>query len=439
MNRISILAGCTLLLAAELALAATADIKGMRVRLSPERTRIVFDLPGPLKYKISTEVEPQRLVIDIKRARLRVDTKAFDLTGMPIKRIRDARRNQDDWRVVLDLTEEVSHHDFMLKPIEPHGYRLVLDIKTKAQRVLPVVQKADLVSRQMRDIIVFIDAGHGGDDPGALGPGGLQEKNVVMKVSSKIARLFNQEPGFKAKLVRKGDYYISLRKRTAIAKQSNADVFLSIHADSYRTAAASGASVYVISNKGASSESADWLAERENRADLVGGTSINDKDDLLASVLLNMVMYQSLNDSLAMGQQVLKHLGGITKLHKKQVEQAAFVVLKSDLPSLLIELGFISNPAEARKLSTKAFQDKLARAIYSSVRNYMAQNPPPGTWLAWVRKGGGDGNVTHVIAPGDTLSEIALKYRVSLASIKAINGLSSDTILVGNVLKIPNS
>ena len=442
MNKTSIIATyMALLLAAELAFAASTDVKGMRIRPSPEKTRIVFDLPGPADHNIFTLSGPRRLVIDISKVSLKVDTDALKLEGTPITGIRHAKRNKHDLRVVMDLKEAVSRNSFLLKPIEPHGHRLVIDLKTTVQKIEPVVQKADLVSRQMRDVVVAIDAGHGGDDPGAVGVNELLEKDVVFQVARRLARLFNKEPGFKAKMVREGDYYVDLKKRTTIAKRSSADAFLSIHADAYRTAAASGASVYAISDE-ATSETASWLAERENRADLIGGTSLNDmdEDDLLREVVSELVMDKSLEGSLEMGEQVLKRLGGVTKLHKRQVEQAAFAVLKSDMSSLLIEMGFISNPGEARKLRAKAYQSKLAQAIFAGVRDYLTQKPPPGSWLAWVRKGGnGSNRLTHVVAPGDTLSEIALKYRVSSTSIKIMNGLRNDTIIAGSILKIPTS
>ena len=262
-----------------------------------------------------------------------------------------------------------------------------------------------------------------------------------MAIAKRLHRLFEAEPGFRATLIREGDYYVALRKRTDIARSSQADVFLSIHADAFKTSKVSGASVYAISQQGATSETARWLAEKENRADLIGGVgsvSLDDKDDLLAGVLLDLSMTASLSFSLEMGRSVLALIGRVNKLHKKNVEQAAFAVLKSpDIPSLLIETGYISNPAEARKLGSRSHQNKLANAIFVGVKTSMQANPPAGSYLAWVKQGRGSDAVTHVIERGDTLSQIAFRYRVNFKLLKDFNGLRSDIIHIGQKLKIP--
>ncbi len=421
--------------------ATVTSIDGVRVRPSPDRTRIVFDLSHPVDHRIFSLTDPSRLVIDIQDASLNTSIKSLSLKNTPISSIRTSRRDGDDVRVVLDLTDEVRPRSFVLQPIMQYGDRLVIDLYTSSQQTAPIVQKADRLKNQMRDVVIAIDPGHGGDDPGAIGPGKLYEKDVVLAISQRLHNLFIKEPGFNSRLVREGDYYVALRKRTAIARQSQADVFLSIHADAFKTPKVSGASVYAISQKGATSETARWLAEKENRADLiggVGGVSLDDKDDLLAGVLLDLSMTASLAASLEMGKHVLGPLGKVNKLHKKNVEQAGFAVLKSpDIPSLLIETGYISNPGEAKKLGTKSHQRKLAKAIFTGVRDYMQINPPTGSYLAWVKQGKGDQLVTYTIVRGDTLSEIAHRYRVSFKKLKELNGLSSDTIRIGQKLKIP--
>ena len=423
-------------------LAARTSIDGLRVRPSPERTRIVFDLGKPVDYKIFPLTDPHRLVIDILDAELKADITRLKLDNTPIASIRSSRRNGDDVRVVLDLSEEVKPRSFVLEPIMQYGDRLVIDLYDKHERpAAPVVQKSEQTSTQMRDVIVAIDAGHGGDDPGAIGPGKLYEKDVVLSIARILHDLFEAEPGFRGKLVREGDYYVALRKRTEIARKSQADVFLSIHADAFKTPGVSGASVYAISQKGATSETARWLAEKENRTDLIGGVgsvSLDDKDDLLAGVLLDLSMTASLSASLEMGNRVLGHLRKVNRLHKKTVEQAAFAVLKSpDIPSLLIETGYISNPGEARKLATSSHQKNLARAIFRGVRSTIQDNPPTGSYLARAKQDRQDGAITYVIERGDTLSEIASRYRVSFKKLKDFNGLQSDTIRIGQKLKIP--
>jgi N-acetylmuramoyl-L-alanine amidase len=419
------------------ALASPVTIDSVRVRPSPERTRIVFDLSAPVEHKVFTLTNPRRLVIDMDDVSLKRAFDDLDLQGTPIGAMRAAKRDGNDLRVVLDLSDQVKPRSFVLRPILQYGDRLVVDLYTPDQHVAPIVQKPDRVARQMREVVIAVDAGHGGDDPGAIGPGKLYEKDVVLAIAVKLARMFNAEPGFKAAMTREGDYVVALRKRTDIARQAEADVFLSIHADAFKTSQARGASVYAISQKGATSEAARWLAEKENRADLIGGVGLDDKDDLLAGVLLDLTMTHSLAASLDMGQSVLKP---VNHLHKKQVEQAAFLVLKSpDIPSLLVETGFISNPAEAAKLRTRSHQERMARAIFSGVKTYLSAHPPVGSFLAW--KGQGDRNAmaTYTIVRGDTLSGIASRHRVTAKQLKVFNGLLSDRIKIGQLLKIPTS
>ncbi len=423
---------------------AKTNIDGLRVRPSPERTRVVFDLGQPTVHKVFTLENPDRVVIDLRQAELAVDVSKLKLAGTSISRVRTSSRNNGrDVRVVFDMNQAVQPRSFVLEPIMQYGDRLVVDLYDKDRPKPAIVQKSEKSLTQMRDVVIAIDAGHGGDDPGAIGPTRLYEKDVVLNIARDLAVLFDKEPGFRSVLVRKGDYFIAHRKRTDIARESQADAFLSIHADAFKTPKVSGASVYAISQKGATSETARWLAEKENRSDLIGGVgsvSLNDKDDLLAGILLDLSMTASLSLSLEMGESVLQELAKINKLHKKSVEQAAFAVLKSpDIPSLLIETGFISNPGEERRLGNRQHQGKLARAIFEGLRSAMVRNPPTGSYLAWVKEGRESTAVTHIIVRGDTLSEIASRYRVSSKQLKAINGLRGDTIQVGQKLKIPTS
>lgn len=423
---------------------AKTNIDGLRVRPSPERTRVVFDLGQPTVHKVFTLENPDRVVIDLRQAELAVDVSKLKLAGTSISRVRTSSRNNGrDVRVVFDMNQAVQPRSFVLEPIMQYGDRLVVDLYDKDRPKPAIVQKSEKSLTQMRDVVIAIDAGHGGDDPGAIGPTRLYEKDVVLNIARDLAVLFDKEPGFRSVLVRKGDYFIAHRKRTDIARESQADAFLSIHADAFKTPKVSGASVYAISQKGATSETARWLAEKENRSDLIGGVgsvSLNDKDDLLAGILLDLSMTASLSLSLEMGESVLQELAKVNKLHKKSVEQAAFAVLKSpDIPSLLIETGFISNPGEERRLGNRQHQGKLARAIFEGLRSAMVRNPPTGSYLAWVKEGRESTAVTHIIERGDTLSEIASRYRVSSKQLKAINGLRGDTIQVGQKLKIPTS
>jgi len=417
-------------------------IDSVRVRESPERTRIVFDLSGPVEHRIFALQNPRRLVVDIKSAEMKTNFKGIDLSDTPIVGLRSASRDSKDVRIVLDLRDQVKPRSFVLKPILQYGDRLVVDLYTANQQIAPVIQKADLISRRMRDVVIAIDAGHGGDDPGAVSKNNLYEKDVVLSIAKKLAAAFDAQPGYKAILIREGDYYIGLRKRTELARKNQADVFLSIHADAFRTAGARGASVYAVSQRGATSEAARWLAEKENRADLIGGVgsvSLDDKDDLLAGVLLDLSMTASLAMSLDMGLSVLQSIKPINKLHKKKVEQAAFEVLKSpDIPSLLIETGFVSNPAEAKKLNSRKHQGDMANAIFTGISRYMEKNPPDGSYLAWKKQGSDKKRATYRIERGDTLSDIASRHHVSTKSIMKANGLDTEFIRTGQVLKIPS-
>ena len=303
---------------------------------------MVLDLGSSVQHQLFSLDNPKRVVVDIDDAALATDLNKIDLKDTPIADIRSAVRNDNDLRVVFDLSELVEPRSFVLKPIMQYGDRLVVDLYTHVQGEESITKK-DLFEQQMRDVIVAIDAGHGGEDPGAIGHGQLLEKDVVFSISSMIDDLFAEEPGYRGLMIREGDYYVELRRRTSIGHDNSADILLSIHADAFDSPRVFGASVYALSDKGATSEAARILAEQENRADLiggVGGVSLHDKDDLLVEVLLDLVTTASLAASLNMGDSIIGEIGRVNKLHKRNVEQAGFVILKSpEIPSLLIETG----------------------------------------------------------------------------------------------------
>ena len=428
--------------------ASQVHIDAIRVYKSPEKTRIVFDHDGPVKYTEGILREPSRVYVDILSARLspeaRKKEKLDALSVGPIGGVRSAKRNNGkDVRVVFDLNSEVQKNIFSLLPVQGIGDRLVIDLYLQDKPNIEVPVKSQLSLTQKTDVIIAIDAGHGGDDPGAIGPGKLYEKDVVLEIAKKLYVLFEKEPGFRAKLIRKGDYYVALRKRTEIARSSRADVFLSIHADAFKAPKVNGASVYTVSLKGgATSETARLLAEKENRADLMGGVGVSvyldDYSDETGEYLLEKIQENSLTFSLEMGDSVLSSLKKVTKLHKKTVEQAGFAVLKApDMYSLLIEAGFISNPGESRKLATSGHQAKLANAIFQGVKSAVKARPPEGSYLLCLKRNECDEAKIHVVKQGDTLSEIAARYRVNLKKLKDLNGLRNDTIGAGRELKIP--
>ena len=417
---------------------AANQLNGIRMHDAPDHTRVVLDTRAAASYKLFTIENPHRIVVDLKNTKPAPGFTVPSAGGDVVRRVRFARRNRTDYRVVLDLVQPARPKQILLKPIAPYGHRLVIDLYPATGALPePVTRPPD----SERLAVVAVDAGHGGEDPGAIGPGKVQEKHVVLAIARQVKRYLDAMPGITAKLVRSGDYYISLRGRTRFAREKlRADVFISIHADAFRLASVHGASVYALSDRGATSEEARWLATEENRADLMGGVegqsvSLDDKDPTLASVLVDMAMNAKMINSLALGEAVLGALSGTVKLHKRRVEQAGFVVLKTpDVPSILVETGYISNPAEARRLATAAHQRRVAAAIAAGVQAYLARYPPPGTMLASME---GGSTLKYVIKRGDTLSEIAEHNRVSLRSLRAMNGIVGDRIRIGQVLFIP--
>ena len=276
---------------------------------------------------------------------------------------------------------------FSLTPSESIGHRIVIDLfdEVAAAEPSPVLSAGSLEDR--RDIVIAIDPGHGGEDPGASGPGGLSEKKVVLDIARRLEQQLRGIPGFQPFLTRTGDYYVARKKRREQARAQKADLFVSIHADAFTKPSAHGASVYALSLKGATSATAQYLADSENAADLIGGVAVTEGDAVLMDVLADLSMTATLDASLRIGALVLEQLSKVARLHKRQVEQAAFTVLKSaDVPSILIETGFISNPDEAERLASPVYQDKVARAIRRGIQSWFARQPPPGTLLAWQRE-----------------------------------------------------
>lgn len=433
--RATLLAAVLSLLGAGQSLAA--DIESVRLWRAPDSTRLVLDLSAAVEHQLFTLENPYRIVIDIQDAELKVNLDSLDITSTPINEIRSGLRGSDDLRMVLDLKAPVSVKSFTLKAYEQYGDRLVVDMFDSQPTLTKSI--SEMIPADNRRIVVAIDAGHGGEDPGALGPKKVREKVVALQIAQRLKKLFDNDVDFSGELIRTGDYYLAHRKRTAIAHQQRADFFVSIHADAFTNPKANGASVYALSTRGATSEAARYLARKENRADLIGGAgslSLDDKDDALAEVLLDLSMTATLSSSLDAGNYVLRNIGGVARLHKKKVEQAGFLVLKSpDIPSLLIETGFISNPTESQRLSSAAYQQKMAEAIYSGLADYFRAHPPVGTSMAAKKN-----NLprSYIIARGDTLSEIAKRHNTSVKRILSYNKLRSSTIKVGQKILIPS-
>lgn len=407
----------SLLLAALLpivAWAAAVNVTSMRLAATTESTRLVLELSETTRQKIFTLDRPNRVVIDLPAARL---TAALPTGEGAVKTIRAAQRDNGELRVVLDLNAAIELRSSWLQAENGIGPRLIVDLlkpgtnktatpptlaaaaapttapTTATESAMPTPTAArelaavkSVGSANTRDLIIAIDAGHGGEDPGAIGNRGVREKDVTLAIARQLKERIDSEPGMRAQLTRDGDYFVPLRDRINRARQFQADMFISIHADSVRDSHVSGSSVYTLSPKGATNEAARWLADRENAADMIGGVSLEDKNSLLASVLLDLTQGASMSASLDAAGRVLKQLDTLGNVHHSAVQQAGFVVLKSpDIPSMLVETAFISNPREEARLNDPQHQARLASAILTGVRDYFYINTPPNTRLAQLK------------------------------------------------------
>lgn len=409
---------------------SAAEVRGLRMWPAPDNTRLVFDLSAPVEHRLFSLRNPNRIVIDLKNTKVTGALPSATYNESRIKGLRYAKRGDNGLRVVLDLKGSVKPKSFVLKPHGAYGHRLVVDLfdaeKTKKVIVKRPVYKS---KKHARDLIIAIDAGHGGEDPGAIGQRGTREKDVVLKIAKELEKLVKRERGMKPLMVRTGDYYIGLKQRVKKAQIAQADLFISIHADAFKNGKARGTSVFILSERGASSDLASFLADSENSADLNGGVS-GSNDNLLNMVLADMVKNSTLEDSHEIASKVLSDLKGVNHLHKKTVEQAGFRVLKAGRPAILVETAFISNRREERKLRTRKHQRALAKAIFKGTRSYFRSNPVPGTLLA-VR------DRKHRITRGETLSGIAKQYQISMNTIRDANNLRSDNLRIGKTLRIP--
>jgi N-acetylmuramoyl-L-alanine amidase len=396
---LSVLQALVMLCAAAEAQAATPTrVKDVRLWSGPEGTRLVLDLSAPVDYDVFTLNDPYRVVIDLANASI-ADSARLPAGQGPVTRVRSGQRPRQGLRLVLDLSALREPRAFVVGPDGSAGHRLVVELpgapSTAAMTPPPpaatVAAAGEVMSAvksvstgpQGRDLVIAVDAGHGGKDPGAIGRGGTHEKQVTLAIARRLAATIDREDGMRAVLVRDDDRFISLRGRILKARDHKADMFISIHADSVRDRSIGGSSVYVLSLRGASDEAARWLAERENAADLIGGVSLDDKNDVLASVLLDVTQKESVSNSVEAADSVLDALGGVTAVHRSHVQHAGFVVLKSpDIPSILVETAFISNGVDERRLKDPVQQLKIAEAIHAGVRSYFHASPPPGTRVA---------------------------------------------------------
>ena len=437
-----------------------ADIESLDIWRSPDFTRVVIDVSKRPEYSVFVLEDPHRVVIDIRDSRMNAALQGLDMEGSPVTAVRSGSRNQTDTRIVLDLSSPINPSSYSLPPNAEHGERLIIDLYdagTQAPALAPATMSGDqdasvapvepviAESASRRNIVVAIDAGHGGSDPGAIAKDGhMQEKDIALAISRAVAERIRAMPGFEPVMIRDGDYYVQLQQRPQLARQKRADIFLSIHADSHATSRAEGMTIYALSQSTAEDENIRRVTEKENSSDLLGGnsgdTSLRNVDDDLALTLLDLSMAWSIEQSMAAGSYILNATGNVARLRRDVPQQGNFWVLRSpDIPSLLIETGYLSNPAEARRLASADYQRRLADSIVQGVMNYFYERPPEGTLIAWQKANNQGPDRQYVVTRGDSLSLIAQRHNLSLSQLRSANSLRGDTIQVGQTLSIPGS
>ncbi len=434
--------------------AGEVAVQHLRLWRAPDHTRLVFDTSGPAEHRLFLLQDPQRIVIDIDNAHVQGSLPELDTSGSLIAAIRTGKSESGALRVVIDLKSETKPRSFALKPAGEYGYRLVVDLydakaldedarsarDEDAKPAAPVPGKTPPNKPIVHDLIVAIDAGHGGDDPGAIGRRyRTREKDVTLAIAQELAKLVAQTPGMRPMLIRNGDYYVGLRERFSKARRQRADVFVSIHADAVPGRNAHGSSVYALSEKGASNAMARQLADKENASDLIGGVSLSDKDDMLAKVLLDLSHNRTIQDSVSLGDDVLAELRHVGPVHMGHVAQAGFAVLKSpDIPSVLVETAFISNPSEEKKLRTPAFQQQLAKGIFQGVKRFLARTATSRTQTIEANSEPRAASPQeHVVRPGETLASIAKLYNIHVEALRFLNDLRDKDPPIGLKLRIP--
>lgn len=419
---------------------AVNKIDGVRIWPSPTNTRVVLDMKDQPEYSYFTLSNPERLVIDLANTAGDINFSQFSNSSDLVKKVRhSAPKDKDSVRVVLDLSKKVTAEIFALPPTPPYNNRLVIDLSDFASNTQTVVLNSQSSNRD-RDIIIALDAGHGGEDPGSVGRAGTFEKNITLSIANKLATRIDQENGMRAVMIRTGDYYISPNQRPELARKNKADLLISIHADAFTTPQPSGASVWVLSMGRANSELGRWMERTERHSELLGGAAEviqNTASELyLAQALLDMSMDHSLTSSYDISKNVISHLRKVTKLHKKTPQAASLAVLTSpDIPSILVETGFISNPTEEKNLNWEAYRERLAEAIFLAVKQHFRKLPPDGT--LWANNARLEKR-THKVRSGESLSLLAQRYNVQISEIKQANNLNTDTVRIGQVLTIPS-
>lgn len=445
----SIISVLLLCMFVQIAHGAQNKIDGVRISPSPDNTRVVFDMASTPEFSYFTLKNPLRLVVDLKNTNNKFNLSNVENNGDLIKKVRySTPKNKRAARVVVELNRKATPNLFAVAPAKSYGHRLVIDLTDSAPKRTNTslastrnsVVLDDKSSPRDSDIIVAVDAGHGGRDPGSIGPAGTYEKHITLSVAKKLQAMIDAEPGMKAIMTRSADYYISPNRRPEIAREKKADLLISIHADAFSQPQPRGGSVWVLSMRRADTELGRWLEKSERHAELLGGAAevINDKSSerYLTETILGLSMDHSMATSHDLGNKVVEELKKVTSLHKRKPQAASLAVLTApDIPSILVEVGFISNPQEEKNLNWSKHRERLASAVFAATKRYFKQMPPDGTLWAAEKAN----NRTHKVRSGESLSLLAQRYNVKVSSIKAANDLNSDVVRIGQVLTIPRT
>ncbi len=435
-------------------LVSANSLKSLRVWPSPEETRVVIDLKSEADFSYFTLSSPSRLVVDLKHTNLATKLPVVVKDSPVLSKIRKSSPpDKNTYRLVFELKKSSTAELFKLSPTPggQYGHRLVIDLPhgaaskgaTTSKPSKPTVSKNINQVKRQKDILIVIDPGHGGEDPGSIGPSRKYEKNATLSISRKLAAQLNAVPGIKTRMTRNADYFVNLNRRVAIARENEAHLFISIHADAFTTPQPRGGSVFVLNTRRANTEISRWIENKEKQSELLGGSgaaftgNIDDKN--VNQTLLDLQFSHSQKEGYKLATTILSEMGKVAKLHNSKPINTSLAVLRSpQIPSVLVETGFISNPTEEKLLFQRSHQDKLARAVTKAVVKYLKANPPEGIILSNATSSAG--NVSqHKVSRGESLSVIASKYGTSTQTLMKFNNLKSSSLAIGQVLKIPSS
>ncbi len=435
-------------------LVSANSLKSLRVWPSPEETRVVIDLKSEADFSYFTLSSPSRLVVDLKNTNLATKLPVVVKDSPVLSKIRKSSPpDKNTYRLVFELKKSSTAELFKLSPTPggQYGHRLVIDLPhgavskgtTTSKPSKPTVSKNINQVKRQKDILIVIDPGHGGEDPGSIGPSRKYEKNATLSISRKLAAQLNAVPGIKTRMTRNADYFVNLNRRVAIARENEAHLFISIHADAFTTPQPRGGSVFVLNTRRANTEISRWIENKEKQSELLGGSgaaftgNIDDKN--VNQTLLDLQFSHSQKEGYKLATTILSEMGKVAKLHNSKPINTSLAVLRSpQIPSVLVETGFISNPTEEKLLFQRSHQDKLARAVTKAVVKYLKANPPEGIILSNATSSTGSVS-QHKVSRGESLSVIASKYGTSTQTLMKFNNLKSSSLAIGQVLKIPSS